>query len=48
MGNIKTIVGIALGGFVGWKVGERFGGTLAEVGGAVVGAGAGYYVAKKL
>lgn len=47
--NIKTIIGLVAGGFVGWKVGERvMPGTVGEIGGGVVGAAAGYWVAKKL
>ena len=47
--NIKSVVGLVAGAFVGWKIGERvMPGTVGEIGGAVVGAVAGSYVAKKL
>ncbi len=46
--NLKTILFVAGGGFVGWKLGDRFvPGTVGEVGGAVVGAGVGYFLSKK-
>lgn len=47
--NYKTIISAVVGGFVGWKVAERFSsGTLVEVGGAVVGGVVGVYVGQKL
>lgn len=47
--NIKTIAGLVLGGYVGWKVGERVSsGPVAEFGGAAVGAAVGYWVSKKV
>ena len=46
--NIKMILGLGLGGYLGWKIGERVSpGALGEAGGAVVGAGVGYYLSKK-
>jgi hypothetical protein len=46
---MKNIVAMTVGGFVGWKIGERVSpGTLGEVGGAVAGAAAGFMIAKKL
>ena len=47
--GVKNIVGLVLGGFVGWKVGERVAsGPVGEFGGAAVGAAVGYWVAKKV
>lgn len=49
MGNLKTILFVGGGAFVGWKVGERIkDDTIGEVVGAVVGAGAGYWLSKKV
>lgn len=47
--NLKNILFLLGGAFVGWKVGERFvPGTVGEVGGAVAGGAVGYWVAKKV
>jgi hypothetical protein len=47
--NIKNILFIVGGAFVGWKVGERaMPGTVGEIGGGVVGAAVGYWVGKKV
>jgi hypothetical protein len=47
--NVKTIAGIAIGGVLGYKIGERFvDGDLGRWGGGALGAFAGYHVGKRL
>lgn len=47
--NIKMLLFVGGGAFVGWKLGERVrSDTIGELGGAALGAGVGYWVSKKV
>lgn len=47
--KLKTLLFAVGGGVIGWKVGERVSPGLAGEGlGALVGAGVGYWVGKKI